>query len=237
MSEHIRRTKTEAFFTWIWRLNGLLLLLTISTGLLGFYFLVSDAGSPAWEKQEQAVKEVAGADLVAADLKLQGFYAVHGTNYIVSDLVSPKESSGYGSSGNSQHIRNVLFLEAKSKAAYWAFEGNDQYIEKNWSITNRPTDRYGRDAPEDTYVVAMLWTVSDQPIDNADDQRRQMILVSADGKTKKPISGPIDELVGQHFVDATSYLIFYAREGALHVLDLDPNTLTVRSDAVLEVTT
>lgn len=229
-------TKTEKFFTWVWRLNGLLLLAIILVGLLGFFLLVSDATRPAWEDKEQTVKEVAGANLVADDLKLEGFFPIHGTDYIVSNLVSPKGSTGIGSSSYQTDTRNLLFFDAKSKDAHWLFENNDQYIERHWTITDKPEDRYGSGPREDVAVVAMLMTISDAPFDDTDDARRQMILVSTNGKRTTSISEPISELVGQHYVEPTSFLIFYARQGTLYVLDLDPTTFAVRSDSVLEVT-
>lgn len=230
-------SRTEKFFTWVWRLNGLLLLAIALLGLLGFFLLTSDATRPAWEDKEQTVTEVAGANLVADDLKLEGFTRIHGTDSIVSDLVSPRATTGIGSSSSYRtDTRNLLFFNAKSKDARWLFDSNHQYLVRHWSIPNKPADDYGRDYQKDVRVVALLMTVSDAPIEDANNDQRQMLLVSADGKQKQSISEPIDELVGQHHVDESSYLIFYARQGTLRVLDLDPSTLEVRSDSVLEVT-
>ena len=227
-------TRTERFFTWVWRINGLLLLVLIAVCLIMFWFLLSDASNPSWMDDEQSVREVAGTDISAENLKLQSFNQVYGTPWLMADLVSTEGGLGVGSSSRPNwQLRNVLFIDSGSKQAHWLFETSDREIRRHWYISDSPGNRYGAGPSDDSVVIGMLFSIAASSAQNGGTERRQLLLVSADGKTKLPLSEPIDELLGQHHSDASSFLIFYVRDGAVNVLDLDPEGMTVRSDSVI----
>jgi hypothetical protein len=64
-------------------------------------------------------------------------------------------------------------------------------------------------------------------------QARNLVVASADGQSITTIADSIEGLLGHHQVSKESVLVFYVKDGAARVLDLDPVARVVRSDAAL----
>lgn len=225
-------TRTERFFTWVWRINALILFGIGLVSIVVLAILFVDAQSSRYEPPEAAVEEVAGTDLVAGELELRSFMPLAGTPFLTSNLVNP--SSGRGSSAYDEYVRNILFLDVRSKQSRWLFTSNDQYIEWNARIMNEPGGQYGQRVTVDQQAIALLLSIADAP-PNAP-VSRQMVAVSIDGSRVVELSDPIDEMLSYYHVDPESYLVVYVRNGKMHVLDFDPTTFDVRSDSPLVAT-
>jgi len=120
--------RSERFFLWVWRLDGLLLLglaLLCIAGALALAFNIGVFASR--ERPEQQLSEIAGADLSAQDLRLADFRGIAGTQFIYAQLAAPSEYIGSGSRGLG-YAHNLLFFDTATKKAHWLLPNNDQTL-------------------------------------------------------------------------------------------------------------
>lgn len=229
-------SKSERFFTWVWRINGLIVLTVASLGLFAFGAFAFNVGVFAnRDRPETQLTDVAGADLVAEDLKLGSFKPLRGTDFIFAQLALPSKYVGSGSSGAVGTARNLLFFDTKSKTANWLFPNTDHDILTQWFVHDRPFRGTTQVGMVDPTVIGLLLELAEHIDDARIDQTRKLVFASADGKKVTPISESVDGLLGQRHVDANTLLIFYVRDGSVNVLDLDPAKVVVRSDSKLSV--
>lgn len=115
-------SKTERFFTWVWRINGVLVLLAVTLCLVAFGAIAFNLGIfESRDRPETKLTEVAGADLTTEDLKLGSFRSLKGTDFLFAQLAPPSKYVGSGSSGAMGTARNLLFFDTNSKTAHWLF--------------------------------------------------------------------------------------------------------------------
>lgn len=96
------RDRSERFFTWVWRIDGLLLLVLALLGIALALAIAFEIGAfAARERPEERLAEVAGADLSAQGLRLADFGAIAGTSLLYAELASRSDSIGSVSSGAS----------------------------------------------------------------------------------------------------------------------------------------
>lgn len=230
--------RAERLFVWVWRINGLLLLALALLGVIGGAALVFNT-TLFWsrERPEQKLTNVAGADLGARDLRLGGFRSIAGTQLLYAELASPSQYIGSGSSGGLGSAHNLLFFDITSKKAHWLFADHAQTIESFSFLMDPPGTRYtyndGEAEKRDQVAVAILLEVKRNPPDAAS-VSRSMAIASRDGRTLTPIAQSSEGLLGYHQPTKESVLVFYVSGGAARVLDADPTTGTVRSDALLQ---
>lgn len=137
--------RSDRFFAWVWRINGLLLLCLalLATGL-ALYLAVDIGMSTAQERPEEQLSEVAGTDLAARDLRLADFRPIAGTRFIYAELASPSDYIGSGSSGSPGNAANLLFFDTASKKAHWLLPTNDQKIPSFSGTAGLPPCAEGR---------------------------------------------------------------------------------------------
>ena len=222
------------FFAWVWRINGLLFFAAMVATLVAMGAVAFDVGLFASRDQpETELRDVAGADLVAEDLKLGSFRAVPGTDFLVASLAPPTEYGGSGSFGALGQERNLLFFNVHSKKAHWLLPSNHQEILENSFVFDRPSDGYDLAGEPDRYVVGVLLDIAPLANEPGSFLTRRLAFASASGTTVTTIAESIEGLLGFHHAAPGSLLVFYVRDGSVNVLDLDPQQLAVRSDSVL----
>lgn len=229
-------TKTERFFTWVWRINALILLAIAVFALIGVGVIAYDIGIFANRDRPQAqVAEVAGTDLVAGELKLGSFGVIAGTDYLYAELAAPSRYIGSGSSDGLGTARNLLFFDTKSKKAHWLFENTDSDILSWRMVYNEPRRNMTDEKEARLYVVGMILQIAEHEDDPSPDRLRDLVFVSADGKEVAPLAESIDSQLGQYHTDSETVFIFYVRDGSVNVLDVDTTNAVVRSDSPLSV--
>jgi hypothetical protein len=231
--------RSERFFAWVWRLNGLLLLaLAVAGALAALAVAINIAIFSARERPEEQLTKIAGTDLGARDLRLSDFRAIAGTQLLYAQLASPSEYVGVGSSGGSGAARNLLFFSTVTKRAHWLLPGNDQTISAYHFLLDPPSTRYGYDQGEaekqDQVATALLLEIQDSSEEaSPGSHSRRLAVASPDGRSLTKIADATDGLLGFHQASKDSVLVFYIAAGAARVLDLDPNARSVRSDGLL----
>jgi hypothetical protein len=225
-------TKTERFFTWVWRVNGLLVLIAAVLCLIGLVAILESeifgrGGSP-----RNQLTDVAGADLVAEDLRLGGFRSIDGTDYIYATLAPP---SRYGGSGSSRgNARNWLFFNTESRNAHWLFPDTSQKIIGQRVIYQKSDDEAESNDDSEPLVAGILMTLAD--VNAEPNLPKRLILVSADGKSIVSLEDSVDGLLHDYHVSSSSHLIFYSKQRTVYVMELNPVSAEMVSNSVLSAT-
>lgn len=230
--------RADRFFTWVWRINGLVLLALGVAGLVGAISLAFNVAL-FWsrDRPDQHLARVAGADLDAEDLHLADFNAIAGTHFLYAALAPPSQYIGSGSSGGLGQARNLLFFDMTSTKAHWLFPDNDQVIKSFSFFKDPPRSAYDCDhGTRKREQVATSILLELEPLHaaaDAKDRARRLVIASADGRDSTSVAQPIGSLLGYHQSSGDSAFVFYVSGGAARVLVLDPITRKVDSDTLL----
>ena len=231
-------TKTERFFLWVWRVNALILLVLAVAALIGSGALAYNVGIFAGrERAAEQVTRIGGTDLVGEELKLGSFHVIPGTDFLYAELAAPSRYIGSGSSDGLGTARNLLFFDTKTKTAHWLFNDNSSELLSWRMVYDEPRRSMTEEKESQLRVVGMILHLRAAAADEPNANRpAKLVLVSPDGTHLVTLVESIDSQLGQYHVDAETLLIFYARDGAVNVLDVDPINATVRSSSPLSVT-
>jgi len=101
-----------------------------------------------------------------------------------------------------------------------------------------PGNRYlfedGEARKRDQLALAILVEVQKPEAHGANKSGgRTLAVASADGNSVTPIADSIEGLLGYHQASRESALVFYVKDGSARVLELDPVSRVVLSDAPL----
>jgi len=230
--------RSNRFFVWVWRINGLLLLALGALAVVGATALVFNIGL-FWsrDRPEQQLAQVAGANLTAKGFRLGDFRRIAGTQFLYAQLAPPSEYIGSGSSGGLGTARNLLFFDTVTKTAHWLLPDNDQVIRSFSFLMDPPSvncwSADGEPCKRDQKTVALLVEMEGAQAAATTDGSRTIALASPDGRYLTPIARSIGGLLGYHQPSADSVLVFYVSAGSARVLDAETGTRKVRSDALL----
>jgi hypothetical protein len=231
--------RSDGFFTWVWRVNGVLLLVIAALGIMGGIALLAMMAAESREIPEQRLAKVAGADLASQDARLEEFAKVVGTELLFAPLREHRDSfgsSGYGDGLGS--AQNLLFFDTATRKAHWLLSGSEQSIPSYSFLTDPPTcSRYGwsdcgtQDRPETT--LALLLEIQPRSRETDAGEPRSLAVASPDGLSITKIAESTQGLLGHHQVSRDSVFVFYVKDSAARVLELDPVARIVKSDALL----
>lgn len=122
--------RSNKFFTWIWRINGLIVFALGVIGLLLALAATLDVARFRFrERPQDQITRVADRDLVASNLRLGSFEGVPGTKHLYAELFAPSEYvSSKGSGSGRGAVHNLLFFDTAAKKAHWLLSDNDHTI-------------------------------------------------------------------------------------------------------------
>jgi hypothetical protein len=231
--------RSDRFFTWVWRVNGLLLLALAVLGVIGATALIfNTAVFFSRDRDDKQLTQVAGADLKAKDLRLGAFRTIAGTQLLYAPLAPPSEYIGSGSSGGLGSARNLLFFDTTTKKVHWLLPENDHTIESFSFLMDPPAFRHayadGEADNRDQLALAILLQLKPPRADRVKTAARTLALASPAGRNLTEIAASTDGLLGYHQPAKETVLVFYVSAGAARVLDVDVVTRKVRSDTVLQ---
>lgn len=231
--------RSERFFAWVWRLNGLLILALALIGTVGALAIAFNVSVFATrEHPEDQLSEVAGTDLSAQDLRIGDFRSIAGSQFLYAPLASPSDYIGSGSSGGLGQAHNLLFFDTATKTAHWLLPNNDQIIPSYSFLMDPPGRRYayvdGEADDRKQVAVALLVELQEKRNEEQSDAgSRSLAIASPEGRGLTPIAPSIQGLLGHHHARKDSLFVFYVSSGTARVLDVDPVTRTLRSDTPL----
>lgn len=234
-------SRTDQAFKWIWRANGLALLVLSIAGVVALALLVANVGLfAARERPEENVTEVAGTTIESAALRFGNFDEIIGTSLLYAPLGTESEYIGSGSSGGVANTRNLLFFDSVTKKAHWLLKGNHEFIHTYSFLTDAPGCAHSGDDSEQCeasrVAIALLLQIESEPAaakKTGSTGSRRIAIAAVDGTDVRELVTGADGLRGVHSIDSTRTLVFYAKAGAVRVLDIDPRTRTLRSDEKL----
>lgn len=229
-------SKTERIFTWVWRINGLIVLSIATLALIAIGFSVWNAGvNTSRDRPQDQIAQVAGTDLVTEALKLDRFSAIAGTDYLYARLAAPSRPLGSGSSDGLGTARNLLFFDTISKNAHWLFDDNENDILSWRMVYNEPRRNMTDEKESRLFVVGMILQIAKHEEEPSPGRSSDLVFVSADGRAISPLADSIDSQLGHYHTAPETVLVFYVRDGSVNVLDVDTLNAVVRSDSPLSV--
>lgn len=188
--------KVDKIFRWVWRINGLLILLG-SLFIVGTLLIEFSNRSSRYDP-EPVVTGIADDPEGSERWVLGRSDSVRGSDYMVIPLVSEKGDFDYKARGSSgqydmfsggggyreTYSKNLLFVNIQTDEMNWLFEGVDQFIT---SIDRLPrTSRYLTDDAEDKtryifYSVVNQDTNGDGKVNTEDDSSLAYTTFSGSG--------------------------------------------------------
>jgi hypothetical protein len=231
------RDRWEAFFTWVWRINGLVVLAVGLLALVATGAIVLEGIWSSARRERHGPVRVAGSELDGEELRLSGFEPIAGSRSLYATLLAPDEyaSSPIGSSGGLRAARNVLFFDTDTRTARWLFADHDQEI-ADLSFLKDPPGRAwdgGAASQEGQRALALLLEVGPVHPERDRPPARAIAVAAPDGRGLRTIVPASEGLIGHHQTAPDTAFVFYTAEGAVRVLELDPLAREVRSDATL----
>lgn len=145
--------RATKFFTWIWRINSLILFgLGVVGVVLAVVAILEVARFRFRERPQERITRVADRDLAASKLRLGSFEAIPGTKHLYAALFAPSEYGSSMSSGSGRGAaHNLLFFNTATKTAHWLLSDNDHTIPSYSLILYPPRSRLSPfDAGRDT---------------------------------------------------------------------------------------
>lgn len=235
-------SRSDNFFNWVWKINGLLVL-SVSLAALGAILTLtfSDKLFGHGDRPEQKITQVAGSDIRKDDLQLGDFIEVKGTTLLYASLRAKSDRIASGSSYGQGDARNLLFFDTKSKKVRWLLNGNEQIIPSVSFITDPESEDYeystGGLSGKSITTQSILLEIAPLGTDGSTiGGRRRLALASPNGESLLTVAEGIDGLLGKHKTSEQSLLAFYSIRGEVRVVEIDLEARTVTSDSALSTT-
>lgn len=223
----------DGFFSWVWRITGLLLLLLVVYGvvnILGAFRSIRGHGQAP--DGEATIGRLDRPDRHQAALKLSSFEALPGTSVLYAQLGSEGPSVGsLSSSYTPTDLRNLLFFDTASRQARWLFDDNAQSMAAV-SVISRPIPSQ-TSSEVASQAMGMLFVSRPAGAENKGGATWDIQLASVDGHRLNTLAKGVDTLLDHQLTNDGTLLVFYARHGVVHVLDVDPAAQELRSDQTL----
>lgn len=223
----------DAFFRWVWRITGLLLLLLVLYGAVSVVRSLSSRDLEQAPDGAAIIGRLDRPDQHQAALKLGSFEALPGTSVLYARLGSEEATVGsLSSSFVTTDMHNLLFFDTASRQAHWLLDDNRRTIAALSVISGR-TPASAQGAERESLALGLLLLTRTAQTHDRSEIPWDIRLASVDGRQLKTLASGIDTLLDHQLVDEHTLLVFYARHGEVHVLDVDPATHEVRSDRAL----
>jgi hypothetical protein len=193
----------------LWRINGILFLLTIIFAIFLSAWGASQTffRQPPHQRDAAIVNKPQGTDNKEF-LHLGDAFRIKGTPFLRMPLRSEAEYSSFKSGGGSR-IRNYLYLNHTDLSSWWLFEGLNRLISQ---VHDLRAEAGGNDKP----VIATLYEVISADTDGdrrlTTDDREAIYFSGPDGKKPIEIVPPTDGILSVEQITPTEVLIIYQRD-------------------------
>jgi hypothetical protein len=227
------------FFTWVWRINGLLIL---GIGLVGFVgvvaFVVNVGIFSSRESPAEGIAEVASTQLEDSNLNFGAFRRIKATNVLYAELGTASDYLGSGSISQVANVRNLLIFDTDSKKSHWLLNDNSKQIFRKQFLTDPPDcydvgeDRERCEANRKT-VAIMLEVGPPRSEKPSSDHDHSILVATPDGGELAPLVENIDAVLGVEAQSAKAVFVFYTKSGSVRFAEIDPTKRKLVSDEVL----
>ena len=222
----------KGFFKWIWRINGIAVLIA----LLAFFWLfydneIRDRGHKP--QYQEVIDPVVQTPKSIGELSFGHAVKIDGSNYNILPLLPKDEIIKdipphvyYIGQNSGELAKNILFINKKNGNSAWLFKDNNQLIETYSVFPNAYPYMYGKEVkftPKVIYYEVM----------NTDMKKRALALSDVSGKKYKVIAKNISRIISVDNSDKNSILFIYQKDGVGHSLKFDIDKFETVSDVVL----
>ncbi len=231
--------RSERIFKYIWRANGVSLLVLSIGGLVGLFLLVVNLGIfAAHERPEKKITEIAGTSIDYKALRFGSFSEVKWTSILYAPLGTKSEYIGSGSSGGVSNTRNLLFFDTTTQKARWLLKSNDEAIQSTSFVTDPPECKHRGDAyfecEASRIAIALLLEIEPaQQNGKASNVLRRIAIAAPNGSELHDLVTDADGLLGFHLLDGAKAIVFYSKAGAVRFMNIDLIKRTLQSDEIL----
>ncbi|WP_125931992.1 hypothetical protein [Thiosocius teredinicola] len=227
---------SNPFFKWVWRLNGILLLIAVLvvTASIGYEAIRAFTQNP---QESAVVTNVADDPSGTEKWVLGGMQDLPGTELAMISLVSENDQvamkrSGYLGSGGrywdprSGPAKNILFLDKVSNRSYWLFPDNQQII---YSSAPFPPVRYGEQKERATKAIFYEFITVDSNTDGVMNEADKVSLAIShpDGTGLSVIAPQFDHVIGKNLTGDNQAIVVYQIDGIAHSTLVDLASLKI----------
>lgn len=222
-------SRASRFFRWVWRINGILLMvLSLITTLFALNIFLSFADPPqvvaVGPKPEDAADQI---------IKLGGFTPLRGTNWVIASLYSgSEEPSTRFSSAYKKYADGILdyqFVDTNSGAS-WRLTGSaHSKILDQWLLSRES------DGPVSLVAASVVLEDTDQDGRVTAEDERVLIVAKPDGSARTEVLRGVGRVVHNSIRDSELHILYVERESQRLLLKkLDAVSLALLTE--LEVT-
>jgi len=144
--------ETNLFFKWINRINSVIFMILILTGIGLFIFLYTQSND--WKSRRTV--EVKDTSENITELRLGSITRVCGHDVQYVELSSAGTSKGFSSGGYSNQIRNVVYFTGTELKHHWLYDNNNYLIE---NIAQLNAKDYEYEDSKEKQTVAVIYKV------------------------------------------------------------------------------
>ena len=214
------------FFKFVWRFNGLILMVTgiMAIVLLAFigYKVVMDV---IGEKSVYNVVNIQNETVIKEEWQLGYPVKIRGTSYFMCALTSGQSYAKSYYNKSSSSARNYLFINGQNNEMYWLFKTNEYLLV---AVHQLPDNRQELDEEKSKailYQVVKKDTNNDQRLT---DQDLQTIAISRpDGQAYEEILDGVELFIGQQTTPKNKLLIIFQKKGVKYSVVIDLVEFTI----------
>ena len=200
------------FFKFIWRFNGLILMIVgvLAIGVLGFsgYKMFRDVRH---ERTTRNIVNVVEDQQVDEKWQLGHLINISGSSYVVVPLYSDQKYAQSYFSKSSDSTRNLLFIDVRSNQKKWLFKTNDYLIVNQEFLSEKEINGKDEVIRAILYMVVKKDTNGDKRL-TADD-KMDIALSTPGGDNYKEVVTGIDGFIGHRVIDKDTVFIIYQKQG------------------------
>jgi len=200
------------FFKWVWRLNGLFILLLLLFCLGWIIFFAIEAGRDYGQVYEPPVTTIQETDADEV-LTLQLAGNKHSNEFILFTL--RKEFKNITNiKGNPTRPVNLGIYQPETQNIDWMFPSNDQVVSDYESLTQKTEN-------EDKSLVLTGWLVITFSDEDWDSKLKTVWILSPDGMSKKAVLENIEGNPEIRQLPDDRLIVFYKSDGEMTASVID----------------
>jgi hypothetical protein len=207
-------------FTWIWRVNSLIILfagvLALASVLFALGFSVRDR---LVSHQVEDVAKIRPPSAGKTELKLSQFTPVAGTSVLVAALEAQQDYRASFSSKEASSTRNHLFYDTATHEFYWLKPGNEALIIESQSLPAQAYTTTVKPATAVVYTLVSKDTNQDGRLTSQDHQ--DIALADPNGKRFRVVLSQVESLKGFSLVAPHRVVMLYMSQSQLQAADID----------------
>jgi hypothetical protein len=219
----------EKLFSWVWRLNALVILAAGLAGL-GLTALVSvellrDIREP---RRVRGVVNLVDAQVESEAFEFGQFQRIAGTDSLMVAFYSDQAYPIGSGRKITRATRNYLFFDPHSGSGHWLLPGNGSLVERRW-----PFPEPARDADPPPLRI-LLWEIIDSD-STGDDKLTETdlstVYVSGPlGRSLSPLLAEVQQVLSAEQIGPDSVYVMFLKDNELRSARIDLERRVVVSD-------